>query len=77
MGGNPGWLKRGLGLGAGEGGGVGGRGLGVVGAGAGARVAETPGFGEGGSLLSALIFLKHGVTISHVFTFYIILEFLI
>ena len=77
MGGYPGWLKRGLGLGAGEGGGVGGRGLGVVGAGAGARVAETLGFGEGGSLLSALIFLKHGVTISHVFTFYIILEFLI
>ena len=56
---------------------MGGRGLGVVGTGAAARVAEMPGFGEGGSLLSALIFPKHGVTISHVFTFYIILEFLI
>lgn len=60
----------------GLGGEVGSTSLGVVQAGAGARAAEVEGVG-GGPLSPAFNFSNHRMTICHIYTFYIILEFLI
>lgn len=55
---------------------MGSTGSGVVRAGAGARAAEVVGV-RGGLLSPAFMFSNHRMTICHIYTFYIILEFLI